>query len=394
MKTEKTYGYSTKCVHAGTDPDPTWGSLVTPIYQTTTFAMSTMEELLKWYNKKKEAYTYTSTGNPTQRAAEKKIALLEGGEDAKVFSSGMAAITTTLTSLISAGDEIIAPQDIYGETYLFFTEVLAKMGIKTHFVDSTYIEQAEELISKRTKVFYIETPSNPTLILTDISRGVKIAKAHNLTTVIDNTFASPFNQNPLNLGIDIVIHSGTKYLSGHHNVVCGVAISDKERISAIRHMRSIYGGVLDPFAAFLLIMGMQTMALRVERQNFNALMLARFLETHPKIQKVNYPGLDSHPQYALAKKQMQGFGGMLSFEVKGELEAVTNLIDHFKLVRLATSLGGVDTIATIPTFTTHKDLSREEQEKMGITPSLIRISVGIEDIEDLKRDFKHALTYV
>ncbi len=394
MTTEETYGYSTKCVHAGTDPDPTWGSLVTPIHQTTTFAMSTMEELLEWYNKKKEAYTYTSTGNPTQRAAEKKIALLEGGEDAKVFSSGMAAITTTLTSLVSAGDEIIAPLDIYGETYLFFTEVLAKMGIKTHFVDSTNIEQAEELITDRTKVFYFETPSNPTLILTDISRGVKIAKTHNLTTVIDNTFASPFNQNPLKLGIDIVIHSGTKYLSGHHNVVCGVAISNKERIAAIRLMRSIYGGVLDPFAAFLLIMGMQTMALRVERQNFNALMLARFLAAHPKIQKVNYPGLESHPQYALAKKQMQGFGGMLSFKVKGGLEAVTNLIDHFKLVRLATSLGGVDTIATIPTFTTHKDLSREEQEKMGITPSLIRISIGIEDIEDLKRDFEHALNFV
>ncbi|MFQ6124227.1 MAG: trans-sulfuration enzyme family protein [Candidatus Heimdallarchaeota archaeon] len=398
MMTEETFGYSTKCVHAGTEPDPTWGSLVTPIHQTTTFAMSTVEALLDWYQKKKTkrevAYTYTSTGNPTQRAAERKIALLEGGEDAKVFSSGMAAITTTMTSLVSAGDEIIVPQDLYGETYLFFTEVLAKMGIKTHFVDSIYIEQAEQLITDRTRVFYFETPSNPTLKLTDISKGAQIAKAHNITTVIDNTFASPYNQNPLNLGMDIVIHSGTKYLSGHHNVVCGVAVSNKEHINAIRHIRSIYGGILDPFAAFLLIMGMQTMALRVERQNHNALMLARFLEAHPRIQKVNYPGLETHPQHTLAKKQMRGFGGMLSFEVKGGLEAVTNLINHFKLVRLATSLGGVDTIATIPTLTTHGDLSREEQEQMGITPSLIRISVGIEDINDLKRDFEHALNFV
>ena len=396
MTSEESNGYSTKCVHAGTDPDPAWGSIVPPIYQTTTYAVlpSTVEEILKRYGRTKEAYTYTSTGNPTQRAAEKKIAILEGGEDAKVFSSGMAAITTALTSLIKSGDEIIAPRDIYGETYLFFTEVLANMGINTRFFDALDVNQAEELITDRTKVIYFETPTNPTLKLTDISGIVQIAKTHQLTTMIDNTFASPFNQSPLSMGVDLSAQSGTKFLAGHHAVVCGAVVGSQDRINAIRHMRSIYGGILDPFGAFLLLLGIQTMSLRVERQNSNAINLAQFLEAHPKILKVHYPGLTSHPQHTLAKKQMKGFGGMLSFELKGGLEAVKPFVEHLKIVRLATSLGGVDTTATIPTFTTHGALSREEQERIGITQGLIRSSIGIENIEDLKRDLDQALSFV
>ena len=396
MPTEKTFGYSTKCVHAGTDPDPTWGSIVTPIYQTTTYAImpSTVEELLKRYNGTKEAYTYTSTGNPTQRAAELKIAALEEGEDAIVFSSGMAAITSTLTSLVSAGDEIIASRDIYGETYLFFTEVLANMGIKTHFFDALDVSQAEEFITDRTKVIYFETPTNPTLKLTDVSQVVQLAKTHQLTSMIDNTFASPYNQNPRSMGVDLVAQSGTKYLAGHHAVVCGAVVGDKERLDAVRHIRSLLGGILDPFGAFLLLHGVQTMSLRVERQNSNALMMAQILDDHPKILKTHYPGLDSHPQHELAKKQMRGFGGMLAFELKGGLDAVKTFVEHLKIVRLATSLGGVDTTLTIPTFTTHGELNREEQERIGVTQGLIRSSIGIEDFEDLKQDFEHALSFV
>ncbi|MHA2026531.1 MAG: trans-sulfuration enzyme family protein [Candidatus Thorarchaeota archaeon] len=396
MPKEETYGYSTKCVHSGTDPDPTWGSIVTPIYQTTTYAImpSTVEELLKRYSGKKEAYTYTSTGNPTQRAAEMKIAALEGGEDALVFSSGMAAITSTLTSLVSAGDEIIAARDIYGETYLFFTEVLANMGIKTHFFDALDVSQAEEFITDRTKVIYFETPTNPTLKLTDISKAVQLAKKHQLTSMIDNTFASPYNQNPRSMGVDLVAQSGTKFLAGHHAVVCGAVVGDKKRLDAVRHIRSLQGGILDPFGAFLLLHGVQTMSLRCERQNSNALMMAQILDDHPKILKTHYPGLDCHPQHDLAKQQMSGFGGMLAFELKGGLEAVKTFVEHLKIVRLATSLGGVDTTLTIPTFTTHGELNREEQERIGVTQGLIRSSIGIEDFEDLKRDFEHALSFV
>jgi cystathionine beta-lyase/cystathionine gamma-synthase len=391
---EENYGLSTKCVHLGTEPDHSWGSIVTPIYQTTTYAIPNVAELVARYKHKKVGYTYTSTGNPTQRAAEVKIAALEGGEDAAVFSAGMAAITATITSLVSKGDEILAQRDLYGETFTFFNMLEEKMGIKTHFFDTTNVEEAEGLINEKTKVIYLETPTNPTLKLVDISRGARIAKEHSLTSVLDNTFASPLNQTALAMGVDIVVESATKSLSGHHQAVCGVAVSDREHIHAIKETRSIYGQTLDPFAAFLLIMGMQTMALRVERQNSNALTLARFLEAHPKIKKVYYPGLPSHPQHALAEKQMRGFGGMLAFEVNGSLEEVTSLIDHLRLVKLATSLGGVDTIATIPSISTHGELSREEQEGMGITRNLIRVSVGVEDFKDLRRDFEEALVFV
>ncbi len=394
MTKKENMGLSTKCVHVGTEPDPAWGSIVTPIYQTTTYAVPNVTELIARYKHKKGGYTYTSTGNPTQRAAELKIAAVEGGEDAAVFSAGMAAITSTITGLVSRGDEILAQRELYGETFHFFNMLHEKMGVETHFFDTTNIGEAEALVNERTKLLYLETPTNPTLKLVDISRGAQIAKKHGLTTVLDNTFASPMNQTALALGVDIVVESATKSLSGHHQAVCGVAVSDKERIRVIKSTRGLYGQTLDPFAAWLLIMGMQTMALRVERQNSNALALAQYLENHPKIWRVHYPGLASHLQHALAKKQMRGFGGLLAFEVKGGLDEITRMFDHLKLVKLATSLGGVDTIATIPSISTHGNLSPEEQAKMGITQTLVRVSVGIEDFSDLRRDFEEALSFV
>jgi cystathionine beta-lyase/cystathionine gamma-synthase len=310
-----------------------------PIYQTTTYAIPSVGELIERYRNRKPGYTYTSTGNPTQRAAELKIAALEGGEDAAVLSAGMAAITSTITGIVKQGDEILAQRDLYGETFHFFHLLQEKMGVETHFFDTTNIGEIESLINERTKLLYLETPTNPTLKLVDITEGVKIAKKHELSTVLDNTFASPLNQTGIEMGVDIVVESATKFISGHHQAVCGVAVSTKERIRAIKNMRSQYGQTLDPFAAFLLLMGMQTMALRVERQNSNALSLAKLLESHSKIERVHYPGLPSHLQHALAKRQMKGFGGILAIEVKGGLEEVTRLFDHLRLVKLATSLG-------------------------------------------------------
>jgi len=394
MTKQESLGPSTKCVHIGTEPDPVYGAIAMPIYQTTTYAIPSVGELIERYRNRKPGYTYTSTGNPTQRAAELKIAALEGGEDAAVLSAGMAAITSTITGIVKQGDEILAQRDLYGETFHFFHLLQEKMGVETHFFDTTNIGEIESLINERTKLLYLETPTNPTLKLVDITEGVKIAKKHELSTVLDNTFASPLNQTGIEMGVDIVVESATKSISGHHQAVCGVAVSTKERIRAIKNMRSQYGQTLDPFAAFLLLMGMQTMALRVERQNSNALSLAKLLESHSKIERVHYPGLPSHPQHALAKSQMKGFGGILAIEVKGGLEEVTRLFDHLRLVKLATSLGGVDTIATIPTISTHGSLSTEEKEKMGITESLVRVSVGIENFDDLKRDFEEALTFV
>ncbi|MFW6109700.1 MAG: trans-sulfuration enzyme family protein, partial [archaeon] len=283
MTEKDEFGSSTKCVHSGTEADPSWGSVVTPIYQTTTYSISDVPELIALYNHKKKGYTYTSTGNPTQRAAEKKIAALEGGEDAAVFSAGMGAITATINSLVRNGNEVIAQNDLYGETFRLFKTMPQMRGVKSHFFNAARIDEVEELINEKTRLLYLETPTNPLLKLVDIEKATEIARDHGVTTILDNTFASPLNQRGLELGVDIVVESATKSLSGHHHVVCGAAISTKEHIKAIKHMRGDYGQTLDPFGAFLLLTGMQTMSLRIERMNANALALAEFLEENPKV---------------------------------------------------------------------------------------------------------------
>ena len=390
----KELGPSTKCVHVGTEADPTWGSVVTPIYQTTTYSIPNVEDLIALYGRKKTGYTYTSTGNQTQRAAEIKIAPLEESEDAAVFSAGMAAITAAINSVVENGDEVIAQNDLYGETFRLFKTMPEKRGITSHFFDASNVEEVEDMITDKTRLLYLETPTNPLLKLVDIEKATKIAKKHGVTTILDNTFASPMNQKALALGVDIVVESATKSLSGHHHVVCGAAVSTKENIRKIKSMRGDYGQTLDPFGAFLLITGMQTMSLRVERMNNNSMELAKMLEDHPKVQRVHYPGLPSHPQHDIAKKQMHGYGSMISFEVKGGIPAITKLFDKLELVKLATSLGGVDTIATIPCISTHGGLSKEQQLAMGITENLVRASIGIEDPEDLLEDFKQALSNI
>ena len=389
---KRDFGPSTKCVHVGTEADPTWGSVVTPIYQTTTYSIPNVEDLIALYGRKKTGYTYTSTGNPTQRAAEIKIAALEESEDAAVFSAGMAAITAAINSVVENGDEVIAQNDLYGETFRLFQTMPEKRGITSHFFDASNVESVEDMITEKTSLLYLETPTNPLLKLVDIEKATKIAKDHGVTTILDNTFASPMNQRALALGVDIVVESATKSLSGHHHVVCGAAASSKGNIRKIKNMRGDYGQTLDPFGAFLLITGMQTMSLRVERMNSNTMELAKMLEDHPKVQRVYYPGLPSHPQHEIARKQMHGFGSMVAFEVKGGILSITKLFDKLELVKLATSLGGVDTIATIPCVSTHGGLSKEQQLAMGITENLVRASIGIEDPEDLLEDFKQALS--
>lgn len=388
-------GVSTKCVHVGGRVDKAYGALVTPIYQTTTFEIPSIQDYIDInVHGTKTAYQYSSGKNPTQRAAEEKIAALEGGEDALVFSGGMAAITSTVLTYVKSGDEIIAQRDLYSTSGRLFREIEEKYGIKTHYFDTVDIESAEELVNEKTKVLFIETPTNPTLKLVDIAKAVEIARKHNLISIIDNTFASPLNQRPLHMGIDIVVESATKSLSGHQHIIAGAVVSTNEHVQRIRSNRSLYGQSLDPFGAFLLITGMQTMALRVERARENALALAKLLENHPKIEKVNYPGLESHPQHELAKKQMDGFGSMISFEVMDGVDGVTKLIDNLEVVKLATSLGGVDTIVTAQYISTQRNMSPEVQKSKGITPGLIRVSVGIEDFSDLERDFTQALTHV
>jgi methionine-gamma-lyase len=391
---ERKYGFSTRCVRGGEKPDPVTGSVITPIHQTSTFHFENMDEVRSVEEGLKEGYTYTRWGNPTQTVAEKKLAAIEGGENALLLSSGMAAVSTTILSLVQAGEEVIATRTLYGGTLHLFQQLLPRMGIKVNFVDTENIGQAEKLINEKTRVIYFETPTNPTLSLVDIEEAVRIAKENNLKSVIDNTFASPYNQHPFEMGVDVVIHSATKYLAGHDDVTGGVIIGKGLFIGLARVVMLHMGGCIDPFAAFLIIRGLKTLDVRMERQNQNALEVARFLENHEKINKVLYPGLESHPQHELAKRQMSGFGGMVTFDVKGGLEEASNVIDRFQLILRAVSLGGVQSLACMPVLTSHIGHPPEELAKAGITMGMIRLSVGIENSEDLINDLDQALANI
>jgi methionine-gamma-lyase len=391
---EKKYGFSTRCVRGGESPDLVTGSVTTPIHQTSTYHFENMDEVRSVEEGLKEGYTYTRWSNPTQTAAEKKLAVIEGGEDALLLSSGMAAVSTTILSLVQTNEEVIATRTLYGGTLHLFQSLLPRMGIKVHLVDVEDISQAEKLINEKTRVLYFETPTNPILTLVDISKAVRIAKENNLTSVIDNTFASPYNQRPLEMGVDMVIHSATKYLAGHDDVTAGVIIGKSIPIAVARAVMAHMGGCIDPFAAYLLIRGLKTLDVRVERHNQNALEVARFLENHEKINRVYYPGLESHPQHELAKRQMSGFGGMVTFDVKGGLEEAVRVIDGFQLILRAVSLGGVQSLACMPVLTSHIGHPLEELAKAGITEGMIRLSVGIESSKDIINDLDQALSII
>jgi cystathionine beta-lyase len=381
----------TVVVHGGPQPEHKSGPLATPIFQTSTFAVEDNDEQRRVTTSDR---FYTRYGNPTHTAVEKTIAELEGAEAALLFGSGMAAITTTVLALVRSGDHIVAQGDLYGGTMKFFTQWLPKFGVETSFVETTRADDFERVVRPNTRLMYLESPTNPTLKLVDLRRAVSIAKQHGLTTLIDNTFATPINQRPIEFGVDVVLHSATKYMAGHSDLIAGIAAGPEKLMQQIWETRTELGGVMDPHAAFLLLRGLKTLSVRVERHNHNALRIAQFLEKHPRVKRVNYPFLPSHPQHALATHQMTGGGGLLSVEVDGTAEETRRFVESLHLFALAPSLGGVDSLVTLPVVTSHAMLTAEDRKRMGITDQLVRLAVGIENAEDLIADLEQALTAV
>jgi cystathionine beta-lyase/cystathionine gamma-synthase len=381
----------TEAVRGGTDLHKKNGPLATPIYQTSTFEVTDSDQQVRATS---TDMFYTRYGNPTHTVAEKAIAELEGVDAALLFASGMNAITTAMLSLLKSGDHVVAQRDIYGGATKFFSQWLPKFGIETTFVDTVEYDQHARAIQRNTKLLYMESPTNPTLRVVDLRQVTALARQHNLITFIDSTFATPINQRPADFGIDLIMHSGTKYFAGHSDLICGIVAGRQDLVQKIHETRTTLGGTMDPHAAWLLLRGIKTLAVRVQRQNDNALRVARFLAQHARVRRVHYPFLEGHPQRALAMEMMHGGGGMLSFEVDGTGEDARRLSEALHLFTLAPSLGGVDSLVTIPVLTSHGMISAEHRQKMGVTDQLIRLSVGIENADDLIADLEQALTVV
>jgi methionine-gamma-lyase len=387
----RSHGSQTNAVHAGEGNKHGVGVGVgTPIARTSTFTFSSTEEMKLWAQGKSKAYIYTRYGNPTLAIAEQKIAALEGAEAAVVTASGMAAISSALLGALKCGDELISTAQLYGGTYRLMRDVFGDLGIKVHHV-GTDLAGIEELVNSRTRVLYVESPTNPTVRLVDVEKAAQFAKKHKLISIIDNTFATPVLQQPIHLGYDMVVHSATKALAGHSDVIAGVAVGNKKWMDRVQHMVIYLGGSMDPEAAYLLNRGIKTLGLRVQKQCENAMAVAQFLEKHPKVARVFYPGLPSHPDHKLAKRQMRGFGSMLAFDMKGGLPAARRVCDRVRLFLLAASLGGVESLVVLPAFTSHYDMSAEELTRGGVTPGMVRVSIGIENAEDLIADLQQAL---
>jgi cystathionine gamma-synthase len=381
----------TKTVRGATDLDKKNGPLATPIYQTSTFEVTDNDEQLRATH---TDHFYTRYGNPTNTVAEKAIAALEGVDAALTFASGMGAITTTLMALLKSGDHIVAQRDIYGGVNKFLSQWLPKMGIETTFVDTTEYEQHARAIRPNTKLLYLESPTNPTLRVVDFKKTAALAKQHKLLSMVDATFGTPINQHPAEFGIDLIMHSGTKYLGGHTDLICGAMAGRHELIERIWETRTTLGNCMDPHASWMLVRGLKTLAVRVARQNENAQRVAEFLSDHAKVRRVHYPFLKSHPQHALAREQMSGGGGMVTFEVEGSGEDTRRLSEAMRLFTLAPSLGGVESLVSIPVLTSHLNVAPEERRRMGITEQMIRLSVGIENADDLIADLERALATV
>jgi len=388
-------GFNTKAIHAGQKPCPVTGAHVTPIYQTSTFVFKDVEQGARRFAGQEPGYIYTRLGNPTITELEEKIAALEGGEAALATASGMAAISTALVSLLKQGDHVVTGDTLYGCTHGFINELLPRYGVEVTAVDTSDLNNIEKAMKPNTKVVYVETPANPTMKMVDLKGAADVAHRHGALLIVDNTFMSPYLQRPIEHGADVVVHSATKYIGGHGDVIAGLIISSKELIDIMRipYLKD-FGGVLSPFDAWLLLRGLKTLGIRMERHCINAQRVAEYLEKHPLIEKVYYPGLPSHPQHELAKKQMDGFGGMMSFELKGGLEAGKILMNSVKMISLAVSLGCVDSLIQHPASMTHSPVPREERLKAGITDGQVRLSVGIEDVEDIINDLDQALKEV
>ena len=378
-------GFSTKAIHAGVEPDPTTGSLMTPIHLTSTYIN---EELGK-----NKGYVYSRIANPTRTVLEKNIAALENGKEGLAFASGMAA-EAALFHLLKAGNHVVVSRNVYGGTYRIAKLVLEDFGLQFDFVDTTDLHVLKAALKPHTKMVFIETPTTPTMEITDLRGVSKLCKPRKLISVVDNTFATPYLQNPLDFGIDIVVHSATKYLNGHSDMLGGlIVLNDAKLTEHLRFIQKSVGAILSPFEAWMCLRGIKTLAVRMARHDVNAVEVAAYLNTHGKIKKVNYPGLVSHPQHYLAQKQMRGFGGMISFDL-GSLDKAKKFLKSVRLCALAESLGGVETLISHPATMTHASVPPEERQLIGVTDGLVRISVGIEDVEDIIDDLKQALTKV
>jgi cystathionine beta-lyase/cystathionine gamma-synthase len=386
-----THRTDTKAVRGGADLEKKNGPLATPIFQTSTFEVTDNEEQLRVTP---TDHFYTRYGNPTNTVAEKRVAELEGVDAALTFASGMGAITTTILALLKSGDHIVAQRDIYGGVTKFFTQWLPKLGIETTFVDTTSYKEHGRVIRPNTKLLYLESPTNPTLRVVDLKAAADLASQHGLVSMIDGTFGTPINQHPADYGIDLIMHSGTKYLSGHTDLICGVVAGPGNLIEKIHATRTTLGNCMDPHASWMLARGLKTLAVRVARQNENALQVAQFLEQHAKVRRVHYPFLKSHLQYEIAKEQMSGGGGIVTFEVKGSGDDARRASESMQLFTLAPSLGGVESLVSIPVLTSHAMIEPAHRVQMGVTEQMIRLSVGIEDVNDLIADLDHALEAV
>ena len=378
--------FPTKLVHAGVVPDPVTGAILTPIHQTTTFVQPSVDEYMA------SGYSYSRTGNPTVRAFETKIAALEDGVDAAAFATGMAATTAVFTALLDAGDHVVISDVAYGGTHRIATQIFPRFGVDTEFVDTSDPANVERALRPETRLVFTETPANPTLKLTDLAAVSEITRAAGVPHAVDNTFLSPYYQQPLDLGADIVVHSTTKYLDGHNATVGGAVVSATPELhERIAFVQNATGTIMSPMVAWLTLQGTKTLAVRIDRQSESAMLVARYLEAHPKVTQVAYPGLESFPQHDLAKRQAAGFGGMLWFEVEGGLDTGKQLMDAVELWTLAENLGSVESLITHPATMTHAGISPDDRERLGILDGLVRASVGLEDPEDLIEDLAEAL---
>ena len=387
----KAAGFSTRAIHAGEERRRYADSITTPIIQAATYTFADTKDIEAYTRGGKERFEYGRYGNPTEKIAMRRLANLEGAEDAVVFGSGMSAVTTTLLTLLQSGDHMVITDDAYKKTLEFCNGYIQRFGIECTVAPFGDYEALDRAVQDNTRLIFSESPTNPYLNIFDLERLREIAQKHDVLTLIDSTFATPLNQRPLEWGVDLVIHSCTKYLAGHNDILAGVVLGCKELIEEIRKLHKAMGGVIDPHCCYLLLRGMKTFALRVAHQNETAQRVAEHLEAHPMIKRVYYPGLPSHPHYEIAKAQMTGYGGVVSFDIRGSLAVVKRFLDNLKLCFIAPSLGGVETLITHPGLVSYYDKTRKERYALGITDTLIRLAVGIEEAEDIIADLDQAL---
>jgi cystathionine gamma-synthase len=385
------HGFSTRAVHAGEPREKAGNAVTTPIFQTATYVFRDTHELIEYMEGNIEREEYGRYGNPTQRVVERKLAALDGGEAALLFSTGMCAITTTLLAMLGKGSHLVLTEDGYRRTRQFCRTLLRRLGIEYTFVETGNYAALEAAIRPTTRLIFSESPTNPHLRVMDLEKLVDIGRKQHVKIAIDSTFATPYNQRPLDFGIDLAIHSATKYLGGHNDLLAGVVVGSRDMVSAIRDMQAMLGGIADPHTAYLLLRGVKSLGLRIRKQNENGMAVARFLEGHPRIRRVYYPGLSSHPDYKVACEQMKGFGGVVSFEIDGDLQTTSAFVDHLRIPYIAPSLGGVETLIEQPALMSYYEMSSEERAAIGISDQLIRLSLGVEDAEDLIADLDQAL---